>query len=232
MTTKKYIKLYYILLFSVSYVFSSYPVNSSALPQNRVKNIGFNRQDAVETAIILTEDFTRTTHFVLHKPERVVLDIHQAFIPQVNDSIEVKADIISGIRINQNQKDLVRVVVDINENTPYDFEIKKEYINENPGIKILLSSTQRPEYRRVEQTTIENSGENLSVSGNKAETVVLLDDTLPEDIFEESGPQKEPSSFSFSGEIQARGTLQIKEDDAVENNQTFRNRSVPEVIYY
>lgn len=59
---------------------------------------------------------------------------------------------------------------------------------------------------------------------NPDETVPLLGDTLPDDIFEDAGSEENKSGFSISGEILARGTFQTNEDDAVENNQSFRNR--------
>ena len=66
---------------------------------------------------------------------------------------------------------------------------------------------------------------------NPEETVPLLGDTLPDDIFEDAGPEENKSGVSISGEILARGTFQTKEDDAVENNQSFRNRVLLEGKY-
>lgn len=208
-----------ISIFLVCYIVLSYPDNSSALPSNRVKNTIFNRQNSVETAIVQTEKLTRVTHFVLHEPERVVVDIHETFIPQVAEVKEVNGDIISGIRINQNQKNVVRAVLDINENIPYSFEVKQEYIGSTPGVKICLSSASLPVSLPDDEDSV-----LISEAQETGMTIALLDDTMPDDIFEESTPHEDASGFSISGEIRARGTQQIKEEDAVENNQSFRNK--------
>nr|WP_320013609.1 DUF1302 family protein [uncultured Desulfobacter sp.] len=70
-----------------------------------------------------------------------------------------------------------------------------------------------------------------SESQDAEETVPFLGDTLPDDIFEDAGSQENKSGFSISGEILARGTFQSKEDDAIENNQSFRNRILLEGKY-
>ncbi|WP_321495872.1 DUF1302 family protein [uncultured Desulfobacter sp.] len=59
----------------------------------------------------------------------------------------------------------------------------------------------------------------------------LGDDALSDSIFEDTEPLENESGFSISGSIQARGTAQTRDDPAVENNQTLRDRIILEGKY-
>jgi len=214
-----------ILLFSTGWLFFTCPYNAYALPSNCVKSTIFSHQYPNETALIPVKHVARTTHFVLHDPERVVVDIHGAFFPEVSRSKYTGGNIINRIRTSQNQEDVVRVVLDINQNTPYMFGIEQTDTGNSPGIKILLSSG-RP-LGPLPDKKIPAPSEPRGSGG----TVALLEDTLPDDIFEDTGPQPTRSGVSISGEMYAGGTFQTREDDAVENNQTFRNRVLLEGKY-
>ena len=226
---KSLLKTAFLALFSIYCNILTHPAISSALPPNRVKDTGFIRQDTVETAIIQTEAVTRTSHFVLHDPERVVVDIHGAFFPGVSQSKYTRGKILSSIRTSQNQKDVVRVVLDINENSPYSYKVKQEQTDDSPGVRISFSSTKSPDPGPNRGTVADHPP--LGAYTASANTAALLDDDLPDDLFEDTKTAEEESKFSISGEIRVRGTLQTEEDDAVENNQSFRNKVLLEGKY-
>ncbi len=189
------------------FILSSIGSSTAASPSNRIKDIRFETSHSRETAIIYLERASDFSQFVLHSPERIVVDI-KAVVPQVNIEQNTDGTLINRIRAGQNSKDTARIVLDINENRAYEFHV-------NP---------QNLENKHV----IEISATNEKIQNNN---IALLDTGLPNDIFAESAQEKETSDFSISGEIKMRGTMQVRDDPEIENNTSLRNRILIETNY-
>lgn len=228
------------LLFAVISTLVLLPVNSSALPSNRVKNLTFDKQAAIETVIIFLENPPQINFFVLHDPERIVVDIKDTYVPQVNIIKETIGETIKKIRVGQNRKDASRIVLDINKDAPYYFTAMQTTVSERPAVKIMV-------YQK-EEKPLDTKKTNIKFSENSLETpdirvpeiennetpkrsLALFNTGISDDIFNETDKHKKKSDFSISGMFHVRTTLQAKEDDAVENNTSLRKRILVETKY-
>jgi len=234
------------------------PAVSSALPSNRVKSFKFDKQIHQDIVIVFLEKSPlgkspRIKYYALHNPERIVVDIKDTFVPQVNISRKTKGEAVKNIRIGQNTKNTTRIVLDIDEDIQYDYKIIQETVDKKPTVKIVVAPIQNLESPDLPPTSTfsEINGTNnqipdplfeaSAVKDNEDKTktespesegpILLFDDTVADDIFDETGKQDKNSDFSISGLFQVRTTLQIKEEDAVENNTSLRNRIIVETKY-
>lgn len=242
MRMSKTYKLYVILLLIGISPLLALPADAFALPSNRVKNITFEKQTIREIVNVYLEKLPEINFFVLHNPERIVVDIKDAFVPQVNISKETGGEITNKIRIGQNKKDTVRVVLEINKDLPYNFRTVQKMVNGRPAVRIMVSS--HPKEAKSDlapivflfdtrETKIKSPGKSVepSLTKNPENSLTLFDDTISDDIFNKTGKQKKKSDFMLSGMLQIRTTLQTKKDDAIENNNSFRNRILVEGKY-
>jgi hypothetical protein len=241
MTTAQAFKICIIRLFMVLSVLFVMPKFSSALPSNRVKNITFNQQMTQEMVIVYTESRPEIKYFVLHNPERIVVDIKDAFVPQVNIYEKTEGDAIKGIRIGQNKKNIARIVLDINKDKQYDFKAITTMINGKPAVKIIVSLGPKNVKSGLApfvffdteeiHTTISKESFKMTASKDLGESHILFNDTISNDIFNETGGGEKESDFSISGMLQLRTTLQTQKNDAVENDTSLKNRVIIESKY-
>ncbi len=68
--------------------------------------------------------------FSLKSPDRIVVDIKNAFIPEKVLSQEVNSPNIKSIRAAQNQKDVVRVVLDLKPGSPRQFSTTQKIVDD------------------------------------------------------------------------------------------------------
>ncbi|MDA3790333.1 MAG: AMIN domain-containing protein [Desulfobacula sp.] len=242
MTLEQPGKLFIIFLFTVVSALMVLPANSSAFPSNSVKNITFDKKSTQETIIVFLEKLPKIKFFVLHNPERIVVDIKNAFVPQVNINKETRGEAVKKIRVGQNKKDTARIVLDINEDSQYNFMVKKKMFNEKPAVIIMVSSLKKEKkqnlpplpilFNPIESNAIppETSFEKIPVKEIEG-SLVLFDDAMPDDIFNKTDKQEKKSDFSISGILHVRTTFQAKENNSVENNTTIRNRILVETRY-
>ncbi len=238
------------LLFTIISMLLLLPENSFSLPSNRVKNLTFDQQAAIETVIVFLEKPPEIYFFLLHNPERIVVDIKEAYVPQVSISQETNGKAIKKVRIGQNKKNTARIVLDISKETPYDFKAVPATVNEKPAVKIMVyplekeeepgtPPTARPsDFKVADHKLSENSLETevLQISEiqnqeTPEQSPALFNTTIPNDIFNQTGKPEEKSDFSISGTFHVRTTLQAKENNAIENNTSFRNRIMVETKY-
>ncbi|MCP4672203.1 MAG: DUF1302 family protein [Desulfobacula sp.] len=227
--------------------------NSSALPSSRVKNITFDKQQRQEIVIVFLEKLPEIKYFVLHNPERIVVDIKDAFVPQINISQETRGEAVKKIRIGQNSKDTARIILDVNKNIPYIFSILGEMVNDKPAVKIMVSLFQKEENRILspvinffdtteanlkfmEKPIKKNAIKNLEIQKSQEPqkligSLVLFDDAMPDDILDQPDKDEKESDLTISCILHVRTTLQTKEEDAVENNTSLRNRILVETKY-
>ncbi|MDA3789708.1 MAG: AMIN domain-containing protein, partial [Desulfobacula sp.] len=242
MTLAQPCKSFITLLFTIISAFLVMPANSSALPSNSVKNITFYKKPTLETAIVFLEKLPKIKFFVLHNPERIIVDIKDAFVPQINIKKETRGEAIKRIRVGQNKKNTARIVLDINKDIQYDFKIKKEMVDGKPAVKIMVSSLKKERKKNsppspilfdpIETNAIppEKSFEKITVKEPEG-SLVLFDDAMPNDIFNKTDKQEKKSDFSISGILHVRTTLQAKKNNSLENNTTIRNRIKVETRY-
>jgi len=240
-------KTYIIPLFTAILLLLVMSADSLALTANRIKNVTFEKKNVKETVTVFLEELSETDSFVLHNPERVVVDIKNTFLPQVHISKITKSKAVKKIRISQNKKNMTRIVLEINKNIKYNFDIIKTEVSRKPVVKIIIHliqpSVETPKKTEIEpllnlpgQTASQETKPKLSSpekteAGKTDEVVTLFDDSVPDDLFEETVKDQKESDFTISGILQLRTTLQAKNDNAVENNTSFRNKIFVETKY-
>jgi hypothetical protein len=229
------------------------PAVSSPLPSNRVKDFKFVKQNHKDTVNVFLEKSSKIKYYALHNPERVVVDIKDTFVPRINISRKTKGEAVKKIRIGQNNKNTTRIVLDIDKDIQYDFKAIQETVHKKPIVKIIVTPIQNEErpdlphiytFSEIKTTNSQIQDPLFGASseksiGDKTKTesqgaegsILLFDDTVSDDIFDETEKQEKQSDFSISGVFQVRSTLQIKEDDPVENNTSLRNRIIVETNY-
>lgn len=203
-----------ILLFTMISVLLALPSDTFALSANRVKNLSFDPQETQEIVTIFLERYAEINAFILHDPERIVVDIKNAMVPEVNISQETKGEVVTRIRIGQNTKTTARVVLDMNKNIPYTFATVQEMVNQKPAVKIVVSLL----HHQGTQKNLESES-----------SVTLQEDVTSQKVFEKN-PMKN-SDFSLSGLLQMRTSLQAEKNDAIENNTSLRKRIMVETQY-
>jgi len=205
-----------------------------AAPVNRVKNIRLESGPARETAVVYLKQHSDLSHFVLHSPERIVVDMKDVVVPLVNVEQTANGTLINKIRAGQNTRTRARIVLDMNENIPYEFSVSQQSIEGRHIVKIdtFTSSNAVESLPAAAMQKIDKIGDgSTSEDLNSSSDIALLDGGLLDDVFAESVYEKQISDFAISGEIQTRGTIQAKDDPEIENKTSLRNRVLIETSY-
>ena len=126
MVTVKSCKTCYILVVAVLLILQTLAIAAHALPPNPVKNTRFDKQKAQETVIVFFKKLPEVEFFRLQHPERIVLDVQNAFVPQVALRKTTDGAAVKQIRIAQNKKDTVRIILDISEDTPMNTRFRRK----------------------------------------------------------------------------------------------------------
>ncbi len=233
MTAVKLDKIFITLLSSVISALLMLPAISSALPSNRVKNITFDKYLTQEIVLVFLEKLPEIKYFVLNNPERIVVDIKDTFVPQVRIHKETKGQAVKNISIGQNRKDTVRVVLKIKKELPYNYKVLLETLNGKPTVKIRVSlGIDDEKSGLVPMVYFFDTKETKTTSAKDPKgSLILFDDALSDNIFNETENQVEKSDLTLSGLVQIRSTFQTKKDDAIENNTSLRNRILLEGKY-
>ncbi len=242
-----------ILLSAVTCALLLWSTPCFALPFNKIKNILFNKDGSTETVTIFFKTPpNKVKSFILNDPERIVVDIKNVFIPQINFRKTTTGKIIKLIRINQNRKDTSRIVLDIKENGQYDFNVERliehgrpavkiiTHLHENQAVPGLTARTKQPSLEKQSESTEKSpvaqdrkspGKETKENSSDNGEQVFLFNDSPPDDIFAESGRNEKKSDFAISGLIQLRTSLDVKNEDRIENDTSLKNRVLVESKY-
>ena len=241
----KFCLIIYILTISAGFML---PETSFCLPGNKVSSIAFDKNPEAETvAVFLTKPFDPQP-FVLHSPERIVIDIADAFFPGVRIDKKTDADMVTSVTVAQNQKDTVRVVLHIAQNTVYHFNITQTAGLKNPGFTIAVSPSPAIEAENntadqpLEKTRTKDPLDDLDNKKNPPaapvkmtpdpdESVFLFDDASGSDIFEQTGSQEKKRPFTLSGIVQIRASMDTKKNAHVENQTHLKNRILLESRY-
>ncbi len=140
---------------------------------SRIVQVESQETASGETINIQLSRASHYSHFVLHKPERIVVDIDDCVIPEVRLERQTNGALINMIRAGQNTKQKVRVVLVIKEDSNYSYSIAR---SGSPafGIEIAVSGSPR--------TVIPENQENLSIKKletNAPEQQVVLSQSTP-----------------------------------------------------
>ncbi len=296
MAIPRLVKSYNILLFIVASAILITPYHCFARLSNRVKNVRFERQKTEETVKIFFNKLPAMKYFVLHSPERIVIDLKNVVVSEVNIKKKTGGTAVRQVRIGQNRKNITRIVLDIEKNIKYNFKVKKTQYHNRPAIEINVhpavhnkypdvqvvsnkltghiqnhqiksykkhtamkrrvsvkpdpENSVKPEIEdsvkieqdgpvKIEPKQSVNPGPGKSVNSEweqsakpqPAEMVTLPGDTATDDIFKSADFDTRRSNFAISGFLQIRAGSQIKDDAAVENNTSFRNRMLLKTKY-
>jgi len=236
-----------ILIFTIS-AGLMLPEKSFSLPGNKVTAIAFDKNRAAQTvAVFLTKPF-EPRPFVLHTPERIVIDIADAFVPGVRIDKHTDADLVTSVTVAQNRKDTVRVVLHIADNIPYLYDISQTADQENHGFKIAVFSTlqkkvpENPSDHHQETILTNDLPDDLDSAkippaafkktpSDPDASVLLFDDASGTDIFEQTGSKEKKGAFTLSGIVQIRTSLDTKNNDHIENQTHLKNRILLESRY-
>ncbi len=236
-----------ILILAISACFML-PEKSFCLPGNKVTSIAFDKNPAAEAVtVFLTKSFDPQP-FVLHSPERIVIDIADAFVPGVRIDKKTDADIVTSVTVAQNRKDTVRVVLHIAQNILYHYSITQTADQKNPGFKIAVFLFPQKETAKTNagktqgKTLTKDPPDDLNhkntapaSSGEKSydpdESVFLFEDTSGADIFEKTGSREKKGGLTLSGIVQIRASMDTKNNDHIENKTHLKNRILLESRY-
>lgn len=238
-----------IIIFTITACFLP-PEKSFCLPLNQVKSFAFEKDSTTETiAVTLTRPF-QSHAFVLHSPERIVIDISDAFLPEVHINKKTNAQIVTSVTIAQNQKDKVRVVLHIAKKTPYQYKITRTPGPGEPALKIaVFASTQKKSTKATDTENTESSDKEpadfmaerqydkpvtagiKNTSSDSDESLFLFEDTSSTEMFKETDPEKPKSDLRLSGIVQIRSSMDIKKNEHIENHTHFKNRILIESRY-
>lgn len=107
------------------------------------------------------------------------------------------------------------------ENIPYSYKIKKKDIK---NINILLSSQNHSDISKPSPKISIPSSSPPSKAIEQDLSVSMLNNEIPDDIFEDTTEEEIESDLSFSGQIRVRASVQAQNNDGIENNTSIRNR--------
>lgn len=223
---------------------------SFCLPLNQVKSFVFDKDSTTETiAVTLTRPF-ESHAFVLHSPERIVIDISEAFVPQVHIRKKTNAQIVTSVTIAQNQKDKVRVVLHIAKKVPYQYKTSRIPGPEGPTLKIAVSASTPKKSTKGTDTENTEASDKVSVdlmakkqyerpvttgikntSSDSDESLFFFEDPSATEIFKETDPEKPKSDLRLSGIVQIRTSMDTKKNEHIENHTHFKNRILIESRY-
>ncbi len=233
---------------------------ASALPSHRISPPVLETRGAEERVLIELTHPADTSWFSLESPDRVVVEIKDAYLPQVSLTRKINSPIIRTVRMGQNKKDVVRVVLDLNPGSIYEFSTAQGLVQNSHILSLsigppgngakppkdtgtLLAAAPltrekapfEPEPEQPGPTTAPaNTTGHFEGEEKKADeqTIILTDESMPEGIFEDiQEDQSEQKDWEISGLVQARATSQIKDNGSVENETGFRNRMILEAEY-
>jgi hypothetical protein len=224
------------------------PEKSFCLPGNKVASIAFDKNSTTEAVtVFLTKPFDPQP-FVLHSPERIVIDIADAFVPGVRINKNTDADIVTSVTVAQNRKDTVRVVLHIAQNLLYHYRITQTADQSKPGFKItVFHPPQKKTTKSDADQILEKARANVfsdDLTHKKTvppppkkkpydpdESVFLFEDTSGADIFEKTGAGKKRGGLTLSGIVQIRASMDTKNNDHIENKTHLKNRILLESRY-
>ncbi|MCA1792350.1 MAG: AMIN domain-containing protein [Desulfotignum sp.] len=190
------------------------------MPENKVLSIDFDKKTNAETVVVFLTKRSDANAFLLHSPERIVIDISDAFIPEVRINKQIQGNMITSVRAEQNQKDTVRVVLDIMADVPYQYTITPDETKENQKLSITVFPPATPKTTDVDNTSFDSQ-----------ESVHFFEDPAVKDIFENTGTRKKASDLRLSGIVQIRASMDTKKEDRIENNTHVKNRILVESKY-
>lgn len=121
------------------------PVAPHALPGNKIIKSEYHRNKNCEIITIFLNNQPEFDTYILHEPQRIVVDIKKSFFPKVHYSEAVHSTAINAIRISQNRKDLVRVVLDMQKKIEYKAEYKKTAPGNQHTISIIVAKQKNSE---------------------------------------------------------------------------------------
>ncbi len=228
MMVLKAVKTWSFLLSLITILpFLNLPCPVYALPQNRIIENSFVQDATGETITILLEKPPQFKYFALPNPERIVVDIFNAFLPQVSQTKQVNGQTVQAIRMGQNTKNSTRIVLDMKQKQTFTVEHRNSqqgstallFIKVNTPDAALKKSSSKPQ-------------DTLKIRAPLFKTELSPD--LPDDLFdlEQSSPENTSDSlFSLSGYIQARGAMDSVDNPGEEHKTAFKNRTLVEANY-
>jgi len=248
----------YPLLFITAFLLSA--STAIALPENKLIDVDYHRYKTHETITIFLSKQPEFHTYELANPHRIVVDIKKIFFPEVHRTFNTSdSQTIKSIRISQNQKGRVRVVLDLKATSAYTAEYGRPAAARGHELSIILpaapreplpspmdltdktsqkdsekSQTQKPvtSTRSSDANTLippKNKAVSSAEKKTSEESVLLFDAQMPDDLFEE--PARKKPGFSMSGTIQTRGGGDLRDDADNEHTTSFRNRVILKTAY-
>lgn len=214
-------KIYIILIVMLISSLLICPANSSSLPSNQIKTITFDKQKTKETIMVFLSKFPETNYFLLHNPERIVVDIQNAFVPQVRIDKETNGKAVTKVRIGQNKKNTARIVLDIEKNLEYTFKIENTMAGQNPAVKIQIYPAQN-----LKEPVAANLPDQPAVYETKIKPQIIP----PEDRNNPKSMNTMEGENNITKQDQ-QGSQDIQENQGTEDLVILFNDTVPDGIF-
>jgi len=221
------------------------PAVALSLPPNKVDDLFFKKETSFEIVQVVCSDKVDWDSFLLHNPDRIIIDMHGCVFPSVHKTAEVGGAIISRVRISQNTKRTVRVVLDVKRLSPYHIGYLNPSDETTQVLAISLSvpstlsppagktpSAHSPPPQAIREKAVQ-ARQKAEVQPRPAvgrkepppERIIVLGEAenLEEQASPPSAPTK-PPAFKWRGFIMFKGAQDTRHESPTENEKTFRNR--------
>lgn len=221
------------------------PTVALSFPPNKIDDLFFKKETSSEIVQVVCSDKVDWNSIMLHNPDRIVVDMYGCVFPSVHKTTEVGGAIVSRVRISQNTKRTVRVVLDIKKLSPYHISYLNTRGETTQVLAINLSmpsppkapagkapSAHAPSPPALKEKAIQ-TGPKAAVQpkpafGQKeqpAEKIIVLGEA--ENIEEQTSPPSAPTkppALNCRGFIMLKGAQDTRHESPTENEKVFRNR--------
>lgn len=199
--------------------------------RSRIENIFFDKNEIKDIISIDLQKEVKINSFILKAPERIVIDINNAYLPSIQFSRLISGWCSEKIRASQFKKNRARIVIDIKKNSDYNFKIFKSPKKSFYSVKIeIIPENKKDSVVKNNITTGNKAESELQDTEDESGSFAFSDKTVPDALFDEETDHRD-NNFSVSGSFLNRCSADIKKDDKVENQTVFRNRSIVKAAY-
>ncbi len=208
-------------------------------------DITIEQGDRKQTVHIRMDASTKTKRMHLNNPERFVLDLRPYAFPRGVWKKKVGGSCIKRVRMAQNPANMVRVVLDVQDNARCKsyYEVSRSTDNTVTAHLTLVEQDQQltspgqpppaTDNTLVQQESRSDAlaQEQSPSSGNGEQRSFFADFDELTGIFGEETEKKEKKDLLFSGDIFLRGTAELSQDERVENNTSIRSRILGKAVW-
>lgn len=179
--------------------FLNLPCPVYAMPPNKIIETSFIRDATGETVFILLEAPPQFKYYALPNPERIVVDVYNAFFPGVRQTKAINGQTIQAIRMGQNTKNRTRIVLDMKQKQTFTIEPSNAIQGKGHLLVIKVASATEPFKPSIKNqenrvTSDSKSSKLYKTPDNHLETI---EKNVTQDIQDNPQKTREGSTSSF-----------------------------------